>query len=178
MPKVHGSISLPQRLLKLLRAGFSVRTDVALLGVAITLAVVIADLGGLLGPLDRWLGDRRARFCQIFRPPPTNQLVHLDIDDLSLIAIGHWPWHRRDRAAILDEIERAHPKAVAMDIVDAEAEGATLDDPSDRNSARIEGDPIFETAVRNAGNVILPAAVSPEPQKLSEMGKPRPRRSR
>ena len=66
--------------------------------------------------MERWLYDLRCRYCQFFTRPPTDQLVHIDIDDAVLEDIGGWPWPRSTMARILDEIHDAGPKAVAMDI--------------------------------------------------------------
>ncbi|HMB95450.1 MAG TPA: hypothetical protein VKK61_05375, partial [Tepidisphaeraceae bacterium] len=53
------------------------------LGVFLTLAVIVADYVGLLDPFERYLYDQRARYCQFFTPPPTDRIMHLDIDDPS-----------------------------------------------------------------------------------------------
>jgi class 3 adenylate cyclase/CHASE2 domain-containing sensor protein len=113
------------------------------IGAALTALVLIADAAGALGPLERWLYDRRARSCQFFTPPPTKTLVHLDIDDRALEVIGRWPWLRSTWALLLDEIRLAGPKAIEMDVLLADpqspVEDATLAD-----------------AIARCGNVILP----------------------
>ena len=89
----------------------------AIVGTAVTFGVVIADaLGGLSG-LEKLLYDRRARDCQIFRKAPSTQIVHIDIDDRALEAIGPWPWPRSQFAQYLAEIGSAGPKIVGIDIV-------------------------------------------------------------
>ena len=66
-----------------------------LLGTGLTLLVLLLDWGGQLQALERWFYDRRALYCQLFTPPPTDRLVYLDIDDYSLEIIERWPWKRR-----------------------------------------------------------------------------------
>jgi CHASE2 domain-containing sensor protein len=86
-------------------------------GVMLTAVVLVADGMGMLANLERWLYDKRAENCQFFTPPPSDQLVHLDIDDKAVDAIGRWPWPRSRMARIVEEIGRAKPKALAIDVL-------------------------------------------------------------
>src|SRR3954466_5179950 len=89
-------------------------------GVALTMLVIAADASGVLEPAENFLYDLRARTCQFFTPPPTDKLVHLDIDDTALDVIGGMPWPRRKVAQLLDEIRIAGPKVVEMDVIYSE----------------------------------------------------------
>src|SRR3954464_15654586 len=89
-------------------------------GVAITMCVVLLDMAGTLEPLELWLYDRRATDCQYFNKPPTDRIVHIDIDDASLDTLGRWPWPRSVIAQLLDEIALAKPKAVLFDVISSE----------------------------------------------------------
>src|SRR5438067_10455065 len=73
-----------------------------ILGIALTLAVVLLDEAGALDSLEQWLYDRRAADCQFFAKPPSDQIVHIDIDDRALETVGHWPWPRSRMAELLD----------------------------------------------------------------------------
>ena len=73
----------------------------AALGLGLTILIVIADVVGWLWPLERWTYDVRVRQCQNFVPPPTKELVHIDIDDSSLNLVGRWPWRREVWAGIV-----------------------------------------------------------------------------
>jgi class 3 adenylate cyclase/CHASE2 domain-containing sensor protein len=88
-----------------------------LLGGLLTALLVGCTAAGLFEPLEAWLYDIRSRHCQWYTPPPTTQLVHLDIDDVSLELIGHWPWPRHLMAVILEEVHRAGAKALALDVL-------------------------------------------------------------
>jgi len=86
-----------------------------LIGLAATAAVAGIHLVGL---------DRRAelltldfRFRHLSAAPDGNQLVHLDIDDTSLERLGRWPWPRAQLAGIIDVLEQAGARAVALDII-------------------------------------------------------------
>ena len=96
--------------------------DTGLLGLVLTLFVAALEYGGVLEPLERFIYDFRARRCQLFTPPPTDKLVHLDIDDRSLESIGRWPWPRNVHAEIVDELRLAGCKIVGYDVIFPEAE--------------------------------------------------------
>src|SRR5436190_10185519 len=85
------------------------------LGLALALIVVALDYGGTLIALERWCYDRRARICQFYTSPPSEKFVHVDIDDQSVDAIGHWPWTGTTLGEIVDEICLAKPKVVTLD---------------------------------------------------------------
>ena len=122
------------------------------IGAALTAVVVITDAAGALGALERWLYDRRARGCQFFTPPPTQSLVHLDIDDRAIEVIGRWPWSRSTWAILLDEIHLAGPKAIELDVL--------LADPQ----SPVE-DAALADAIARCGNVILPIQLASQPRE-------------
>lgn len=100
--------------------------DSVVFGCLLTLLVIAADSAGWLAPVEYLLYDARARFFQFFLPPPTDKLVHLDIDEGTLQAIEatekkSYPWPRSILAEIMDEIALARPKVVGLDIVFPEA---------------------------------------------------------
>src|SRR5438093_9262740 len=87
------------------------------LGLLLTAIALLAEMSGVLEQPDHWLYDQRARHCQFFAPPPTDDLVYVDIDDQSIDAIGSFPWPRQHVADIVDEIRRAGAKVLAFDIL-------------------------------------------------------------
>jgi class 3 adenylate cyclase/CHASE2 domain-containing sensor protein len=90
--------------------------DGVIIGGLLTLLVITLDAAGLLTPLEFLLYDARASTFQSFLPPPTDKLVHLDVDQGAIEAIGRWPWSRDKLAAIVDELALAKPKVVGLDI--------------------------------------------------------------
>ena len=131
-------------------------------GVMLTAAVVVADGIGTLANLERWLYDKRAETCQFFTPPPTDQLVHLDIDDKAVDAIGRWPWPRSRMARIVEEIGRANPKAVAIDVLYAEPE--EVEQP-DRTMKRSPGDGEFAAQLAKMDGVVIPVSLLIDPPR-------------
>src|SRR5580658_10255453 len=103
------------------------------IGALLSLMVLAANAFGLLDSLEYWLYDQRAIHCQLAEPAPTSRFVHLDIDDsaVSPTALGRWPWPRGKLAQILDEVERAHPSAVGLDIMFSEPQDDQLVRTSD-----------------------------------------------
>jgi class 3 adenylate cyclase/CHASE2 domain-containing sensor protein len=87
------------------------------LGAVLTALIVAGTALGAFNRLEGWLYDMRTRHCQRHMPPPTDKLVHLDIDDDTLELIGGWPWPRSTMAAVLEEVHRAGAKALALDVL-------------------------------------------------------------
>jgi class 3 adenylate cyclase/CHASE2 domain-containing sensor protein len=111
-------------------------------GLCVTIIVAAMEFGDALAPLERWLGDMRARHFQ--RPlPVATAVVHVDIDDASQSEIGRWPWPRSVLAGVIDELDRAGAQLIAFDVL--------IDQPS--NPA---DDAALVDAVRRSGKVMLP----------------------
>src|SRR5688572_1977623 len=122
-------------------------------GAMLTAVVVVADGIGTLSNLERWFYDKRAENCQFFSPPPTDQLVHLDIDDKAVDAIGRWPWPRSRMARIVEAIGRATPKALAIDVLYAEAQE---DEQPDRPKKRSSGGGELAEEPAKLDGVVIP----------------------
>src|SRR4051794_37584671 len=90
-----------------------------LAGSALTLTVVVGHVLGFFEVLENGLYDLRAQQCQYCTPKPTQQLVHVDIDDASQErgACGRWPWPRTLMADLVDEMALAGPKVIALDVI-------------------------------------------------------------
>ncbi len=123
----------------------------ATLGLLIT-SFFVANPGGWLDPVENWLYDLRARECQYFSAPPTDRLVHLDIDDRTLDVMGAWPWRRSVLAQIIDEVHDAGAEAMALDIIFLEPQ------PGE--------DEKFADAIQRFGHVLIPAHLDPNPKPL------------
>ena len=121
----------------------------SILGSLLTVAVAGAHYAGLLMTLENWLYDRRARDCQFFATPPTDTLVHLDVDDHTIEAIGRWPWPRSLVADLIDEMHWAGAKTIALDII--------FPDPAPGDDAKLA------EAIRRHGRVVIPMSLGFEP---------------
>lgn len=126
-----------------------------LLGALLTLAVVIVDAANVLEPLERYFYDRRARWCQFFTPPPSPQIIHVNLDDQALTEIGRWPWPRADLARLVDELHAAGAKVIALDVI--------LPEPQPPRRALdgdevINDDEVLARSLRAAGNALLPTS--------------------
>ena len=73
------------------------------------------------------------------------QILMVVIDERSLSAIGRWPWPRGTHAELLDRLDAARVRGVALNAIFAEP---ARDDPKD--------DALLAGAVARAGNVALP----------------------
>lgn len=120
------------------------------LGVLLTATVIAVDLAGWLAPLERWLWDKRARYCQWFSPKPTDRLVHIMIDDDTLQSIGSWPWPRSVLAGVIDELTDAGARMIALDMFFPEPQRPTPEG---------DHDAIFARSLKRSARVLLPNSV-------------------
>ncbi|WP_082702302.1 CHASE2 domain-containing protein [Pseudacidovorax intermedius] len=60
------------------------------------------------------------------RAEPARHTVVVDIDEVSLAAVGQWPWPRYQIADLVQRIAEAAPAAVALDIVFPEPDRSSL----------------------------------------------------
>jgi signal transduction histidine kinase/CHASE2 domain-containing sensor protein len=95
--------------------------------------------------LNRMLGDSYFRLRGV-RPTSKNVAMVL-IDDAALSQYGRWPWPRARLAQIVRAVRQFHPKAIGMDIL--------LSEPEDETN-----DLALESAIQEAGNVVLPSKIS------------------
>ena len=114
----------------------------------ITLALLMAGLALLFqqqGWLWRWdqnIYDSQLRF---WSRPAADNIIIIAIDEDSLAQFGRWPWSRQVHAHLLKKISEEQPRAIAYDIIFAEAD---LENP--------ESDMQFASEIRNSGRVALP----------------------
>jgi adenylate cyclase len=142
----------------------------ALVGLSVmTLCLSYLFNSELGGRMELWAYDLRVRYCN--NVPPASAIVHVDIDDASLMRVGRWPWHRDQLAEVVRAIADLGAANIMIDLLLSEPEPAYLDDPrfgkfavagedvevvgelSDAN--RVFPDEELAGVFRSAGNVIL-----------------------
>ena len=128
----------------------------SLVGAALTLFVLVLWTFGALSPLDRWLYDGRLRWFQHFTKPPTDRLVHIDVNDQALETIARWPWDRSLMGALIDEIHKAGAKVIALDIVFSERQRPRNERQPDGSFLEIRDDAQLAQVVSAAGQVLMP----------------------
>ena len=143
-----------------------------LVGLLVALVMVIVQGLDGLAALERMLLDGRFKYFSHFTPPPSDRVVHIDIDDESLQRTGRWPWARRDMARVVDELRRAGAAVIALDILFPEPQqprfetaapkaftagsNAEGDAGIDVNQVvRIDDDAVLADAFTKAGNIFL-----------------------
>ncbi len=134
-----------------------------LLGTMMTVLVVALDRAGALKPIEDHLYNWRVRYCQRFTPKPTEQLIHLDIDDESLESVGRWPWHRTTIAEIIDELRLAGAKAICLDMTLPDREAGEYVPAPDGTLTTIDHDANFAAAVKRHGAVLVPVSFAFNP---------------
>lgn len=84
------------------------------------------------------MGDR------LFLPRKVSPLVAIiSIDDASIVQLGRWPWARSVHAQIINKLTEAGAKVIGYDVNFPEVSNE-------------EDDQALETALKTAGNVVLP----------------------
>jgi len=99
---------------------------VFLLGAAVSAAVAVLA-ACRVAPLAR-LDDAAldALLAASASHAPATDTVSIDIDDVSLAAVGQWPWPRYRVAALIDRIAAGRPAAIALDILLPEEDRTSL----------------------------------------------------
>lgn len=59
---------------------------------------------------------------------PASDIVVVDIDEMSLSAVGQWPWPRYRLAALVERVAAGRPAAIALDILLPETDRTSLAD--------------------------------------------------
>ncbi|NYE31095.1 adenylate cyclase [Rhodanobacter sp. K2T2] len=97
---------------------------------ALSIALVVGLAGLFNAPpvtgLDRSVLD--SLLVHTASGAPAAGTVVVDIDEVSLSALGQWPWPRYRVAQLIERIAAGHPSAIAMDIVFSEADRTSLAD--------------------------------------------------
>lgn len=93
-------------------------------GVLISLALGLVSQSGVAGRLDHLFLDAFARMSAPGQA--SRQTLVIDVDDVSLAAVGQWPWPRYRVAALIDSVAAARPAAIGLDILFAEPDRTSL----------------------------------------------------
>lgn len=156
----------------MIRGARNILNNGTVYGLLLTAMVLSMEHAGALENLEHWCYDQRIRYFQFFNPPPTDRLVHLDIDDAVMDSVGQWPWPRAKLAEMIDEIGAARPRAIAMDIIFTDPATVRWEPQGDGHFKGIDDDQEFAAALRRAGCVLLgtslPFVPSQPPNRLHE----------
>jgi adenylate cyclase len=92
--------------------------------------------------------DLRMRLREQLRPSPRrDDIVIVALDEKSLEEYGRWPWSRTLTASLVRAVSAGHPRAIGIDIFFSEPESPAAD-------------AALASAIKAAGNVVLPVAFS------------------
>ena len=84
---------------------------IGMAGIAIAIIIHLCDYDL---PIERLALDFRFRYSKSL--PPSDDILHIDIDDGSLESVGRWPWPREYLAGVIDTLEQCGAKVIALDI--------------------------------------------------------------
>jgi len=107
-------------------------------------------LPNYLKELDLQISDRMHQLRGPLRQDP--RLIHLNVDDSSVSALGRWPWPRALNAQVVDTVRSLGARVVAFDVL--------FPFPTNpKTDPKNENDRAFAKAIRDLGNVYLAAAL-------------------
>lgn len=88
-----------------------------ILGLGCLTAMLVTGgwLSGYGGPLERWALDWGFRWT--ITQDIRDDLIHVDIDDLSIERLGRWPWPRQQIAGIIETLHAAGAESIALDVL-------------------------------------------------------------
>jgi class 3 adenylate cyclase len=127
----------------------------AVIGTALTIFTLILSHTGILNQGEGYATDLRMRIAQNFSPPPSDEIVHVDIDVIALREIGRWPWQRERLAMAVTALKDAGAHTIALDIVLEEPQETRLERRLDGTIIEVDDDALLRRALREAGNVVL-----------------------
>ena len=139
------------------------RRGLSLLTASLVLLFCILEGGGSLDWLENRSADWRVK-ATVNPAKADHDIVVIDIDNTSFRvvtdALGQrWPWTRRLWTGLVRYLSPGHPKLIVFDAMFSGSE--------------VEADPGFASAIRAAGNVVLPFAfTSAEVDKKSKPSPP------
>jgi PAS domain S-box-containing protein len=125
------------------RNWFPIKTTPWTLGLPLLTFLLLLQTTSIPERLDFWLYDT---LITTNPAEPSDDVVVIGIDELSMDHLGRWPWPRTTHAQLIDKLREAGAKTIVFDIL--------FPEPS-------PGDQAMASAMQKHGNVILPLHVSP-----------------
>ncbi len=120
---------------------------------SIILLTVTAILGwqNSLGRLDQ---ARYDLFLSTKTAVANEDIIIVAIDDYSLSELGRWPsWSRATHAKLIQQLNRARPRAIGFDVILSEAE-------SHQPGSTSSGDQLLAAALMQSGRTVLPVTMT------------------
>lgn len=144
-----------------------------LCGILAALLLVAAGLAGMLAWLERPLYDLRCRLVP--EAPAGEHVVHVDIDDASMLHSEKKDLSRADMAAVVDELTRAGASVIVFDMLFEQPSAPTFALGRDGRPRMERGRPVpvdeddlFAQAVARSGRVVLGAVAERPPEWSAE----------
>ncbi|OGS46547.1 MAG: hypothetical protein A2539_01570 [Elusimicrobia bacterium RIFOXYD2_FULL_34_15] len=94
------------------------------IGLVLSLLIIVFYIlkVGFFESLEYKFYDLRSKLRQ--NPKPGDDVIIVSIDDNSISNIGRWPWSRAIIAALIEEVSKANPKVIGLNILFSEPEQA------------------------------------------------------
>jgi len=142
---------------------------VGLVGLAITALVAAIEGASALGSVEGWLLDRRMLWGQGSAPDPSEDIVHVDIDDEALEEVGRWPWDRELLAMAIDALADAGARVIVLDLLLDDAQRPRWRPDGAGGFELVRDDDILAASIDRAGNVVMGVHLDkPKPKDAGE----------
>lgn len=134
---------------------------------SVTLVVLVAQGMGVLESAERAV--THAKFRWAGPDSGTTDIVHVDIDDGSLLEFGRWSsWSRTDLAAVVEALDAAGARTIALDLLFDDDEAPELLRLADGSVAELDPDDVLAAAMAaSEATIVVPINAAPEPWRRS-----------
>lgn len=140
-------------------------------GLAGAVAVLAIHLAGADGPAEWYSLD--LRFAHASSASARDDIVHVDLDDRSMVEVSRWPWPRETLAGLIDILHECGVSLVALDVILPEPQQVRYVSEADRlyrpgqahivhdaPPVAVYDDLILAETLGRVGNVLLPIHIA------------------
>jgi class 3 adenylate cyclase/CHASE2 domain-containing sensor protein len=151
-------------------------------GLAGAVAVMLIHLGGYDGPAEWYSLDLRFRHAS--SASARDDIIHVDLDDRSMVEVSRWPWPRETLAGLLDVLAECGAELVMLDVILPEPQQVRYVSEADRLYQPQQGQlaqaappvPVFDDLILaetlgRTGNVLLPIHIDFDQPSADELAR-------
>lgn len=107
---------------------FSRRTAFLVIAIGLLFSAAMGFISGHRAPvvqyLDNLVYDTFLQYSAVEKS--SDDVITVDIDDISLLSVGQWPWPRYKLAVLIESLARMKPAAIGMDVIFPEPDRTAL----------------------------------------------------
>ncbi|WKJ92328.1 CHASE2 domain-containing protein [Methylomonas montana] len=140
----------------------------SLIVLLLVLLAIVLSYTDALWRFDRWIYDVQLK---LLATPASQEIVIVEVDQKSLQQFGRWPWPRDIHARLLETLQPANPRAIALDFIFSEADQQHPESDARLGRALASGKPVvLPVIVEYNGNVLVQTLPLPEYTEHAVLG--------